>query len=137
MSQSVPVGTILWQDLTLPEAEPIRDFYRQVVGWDVRGEDMGGYEDYHMLLPGTDQSVTGICHARGANVDLAKLPPVWLMYIVVADMVESAAACLALGGKLLTQPRSMGGGLFCVIQDPAGAICALYQLEVAQPETRE
>ncbi|MBK9054416.1 MAG: VOC family protein [Chloroflexi bacterium] len=137
MSQSVPVGTILWQDLTLPEAEPIRDFYRQVIGWEVRGEDMGGYEDYHMLLPGTDESVTGICHARESNADLAQLPPVWLMYIVVADVAKSAAACQALGGKRLTEPRPMGAGLFCVIQDPAGAICALYQLEVAQPETRE
>lgn len=47
MSKAVPVGTIMWQDLTIPDAESVRDFYRQVVGWEFRGEEMGGYEDFH------------------------------------------------------------------------------------------
>ncbi len=128
MSKAVPVGTIMWQDLTIPEAELVRDFYRQVVGWEARGEEMGGYEDFHMLLPGTDQSVAGICHARGGNADLANVPPAWLIYIVVASVKESAAACQLLGGKVLVQPRDMGGGQFCVIQDPAGAVCALFEM---------
>jgi predicted enzyme related to lactoylglutathione lyase len=122
----------MWQDLTLPDAGPVRDFYRQVIGWDVRGEDMGGYEDYHMLLPGTDQSVAGVCHAMGSNADLANVPPAWLIYIVVSNVKESAAVCQSLGGEVLVEPRPMGGGQFCVIQDPAGAVCALFEL----PEER-
>ena len=86
-----------------------------------------------MLLPGTDESVAGICHAQGANADFAGLPPVWLMYIVVENVTVSAAACQTLGGKILIPPRPMGAGLFCVIQDPAGAICALFQM----PEEQE
>jgi uncharacterized protein len=38
----------------------------------------------------------------------------------------SAQKCQELGGTILDGPRSMGGHLFCVIRDPAGAICALF-----------
>ena len=36
-----------------------------------------------MIPPGAAQPVSGICHARGSNADL---PPVWLIYITVADL---------------------------------------------------
>jgi predicted enzyme related to lactoylglutathione lyase len=35
---------------------------------------------------------------------------------------------IELGGKVLDGPRAMGGKFAC-IQDPAGAICALWQPE--------
>jgi predicted enzyme related to lactoylglutathione lyase len=37
------------------------------------------------------------------------------------------AECQRLGGTVLAPPRSYGGGRYCVIEDPAGAVCALYQ----------
>ena len=117
-------GTIMWRDLTVADAEGVRDFYQAVVGWGVRPEDMDGYDDYHMLLPATGESVAGVCHARGVNADV---PPVWLIYIAVEDAEASAARCRELGGEVIVPPRTMGAGLFCVIRDPAGAMCALYQ----------
>ncbi|MFN3649834.1 MAG: VOC family protein [Armatimonadota bacterium] len=117
-------GTICWQDLTVPNAEEVRDFYAAVVGWTWLGEDMGGYEDYHMLPPGSDKSAAGVCHARGCNADV---PPQWLVYINVADMAQSVAKVRELGGEVVVEPRGMGPGLFAVIRDPAGAMCALYQ----------
>src|SRR5688500_18803701 len=117
------VGAIVWQDLTVENAEQVRDFYKAVVGWDSQGEDMGGYEDFHMISPSTKQSVAGICHSRGEN---ANVPPQWLVYINVENVDSSAARCRDLGGDILDGPRMMGGGKFCVIRDPAGAVCALY-----------
>jgi len=35
--------------------------------------------------------------------------------------------CLRLGGAIMMPPRSYAGGRFCVIKDPVGAVCALYQ----------
>ena len=43
-------GEILWQDLTVENALEVRDFFRAVVGWDYIPEDMGSYDDYHMLV---------------------------------------------------------------------------------------
>ncbi|MGB5256166.1 MAG: VOC family protein, partial [Woeseiaceae bacterium] len=68
--------------------------------------------------------VTGICHARGSN---AELKGGWLIYITVADVQASAAACAANGGKVIVAPRGLAGGQFCVIEDPSGATAALYQ----------
>jgi hypothetical protein len=39
------VGTIGWFDLTVPNADEVRDFYRAVVGWGVEECEMGGYSD--------------------------------------------------------------------------------------------
>lgn len=85
---------------------------------------MGDYADYAMVAPGSDEAVAGICHALGENADL---PAGWLIYIVVADVAASAAACVEQHGEVVVAPRSLGGGRFCVIRDPAGQAAALYQ----------
>lgn len=118
-------GTIGWTDLTVGNAATIRDFYQAVVGWNSDDVDMGDYSDYVMLAPKDGTPVAGVCHARGSNADL---PPVWLVYFVVADVAESSARCEDLGGEILVTPRGLSGGRFCVVKDPAGAICALYQV---------
>ncbi len=118
------LGTICWWDLTVEDAERVRDFYGAVVGWEFRPEEMGDYHDYNMVAPSTGETVAGICHNRGPNSDL---PPQWLVYVVVEDVERSAARCRELGGEVLVGPRGMGGGRFCVIRDPAGAVCALYR----------
>lgn len=128
MSDTAPrklVGSIGWADLTVEHAEGVRDFYEAVVGWAPTALDMGGYADYVMQAPGAPDGQAGICHARGAN---AKIPPVWLMYVIVADLHASIAACEARGGAVVNGPRGAGGGAqFAVIRDPAGAVLALYQ----------
>ena len=123
MSAKPELGTIGWVDLTVSDAEKLRDFYSAVVGWTPQGCDMGGYQDYTMAAP-SGQVVSGVCPARGAN---ANIPPVWLVYFLVADVAASVAVCKANGGEVIVEPKSMGGGTFAVIRDPAGAVCALYQ----------
>jgi hypothetical protein len=123
-SEKMDIGKILWQDLTVTNAVEVRDFYQQIIGWDCIPEDMGGYDDFHMIVPSTGNSVAGICHAKGVNADI---PPVWMIYITVEDVDKNAQKCKELGGEVVVEPRLMGGGYFCVIRDPAGAICALYR----------
>lgn len=123
MSEGDQTGRIGWIDMTIDDAPALRDFYTAVVGWRSEAVDMGGYSDYTMLAAG-GEAVTGICHARGGNADLAAG---WLIYITVADVDQSAAACIRNGGKVVVEPRGLAGGRFCVIEDPAGAVAALYQ----------
>ncbi|HEX2062260.1 MAG TPA: VOC family protein [Thermoanaerobaculia bacterium] len=119
------IGTISWIDLAVPDADAVRDFYRDVAGWTTSDVDMGGYNDYCMIPPGEDAPVAGICHARGVN---AALPPQWMIYINVADLDQSMEACTAKGGSIVLGPKSMGdGSRYCVIKDPAGAVAALFQ----------
>src|SRR5437868_13442526 len=83
---------------------------------------MGAYADFVMKADG--EPVAGVCHARGLNADL---PALWLVYITDDDLDHSIAECQRLGGSVIAPPRSLGGGRFCVIKDPAGAVAALYQ----------
>jgi predicted enzyme related to lactoylglutathione lyase len=124
MSDNSGVGKIGWIDMTVDDADGVRDFYKTVVGWGSDDVSMGEYSDYSMTLPSNGEAVTGICHASGGN---AELPSGWLIYIVVEDVEASAAACIENGGEVIVQPKGLAGGRFCVIRDPAGATAALYQ----------
>lgn len=118
------VGTIGWKDLTVTNAEGVRDFYMGVAGWTAEPIDMGGYDDYVMMPPGGGDPIGGICHKRGGNADI---PSQWLLYIVVADLEAALQRVRELGGEVLREPKGAGGGRFCVVKDPAGAVCGLYQ----------
>ena len=118
-------GTIAWTDLTVPDTEAVRDFYSAVVGWEAQPVDQGSYSDYTMLPPGADAPAAGIIHPLGMN---AAIPPVWMVYIVVADLAAALVRCAELGGTVLLGPDQLGAqASHAIIQDPAGAVVALYQ----------
>lgn len=118
-----PPGRIAWLDLTVPNAAATRDFYQQVIGWTVQNVELedaaGPYADYTML-GGDGRPAAGICHARGANADL---PPVWLLYLPVADLTESLRRVEEEGGKVIK--ASEGDYTYAVVQDPVGVYFAL------------
>jgi predicted enzyme related to lactoylglutathione lyase len=118
------IGSITWMDLTVKPAVKVRDFYQAVAGWKSSNVDMGGYSDFCMNQPADGTTVAGVCHARGEN---ANLPSQWLIYINVANLKLSLAACRRRGGKIVCPPREMGGGRMAVIRDPAGAVAALFE----------
>lgn len=116
-------GKILWLDLTVEDAENVKNFYEQVAGWTASGLSMGDYEDYVMMS--NDEPVAGICHNIGANQGL---PSQWLNYITVESLDASIEKCIALGGRVIDGPRYVqGASSFVVIQDPGGAYVALME----------
>ncbi|MEO1083445.1 MAG: VOC family protein [Acidobacteriota bacterium] len=121
-----PVGTIAWLDLTVPDADPIRDFYRHVVGWSVENVEMKdgdeAYADYQMM-GGDGQAAAGVCHARGMNLGL---PPTWLLYLPVGDLAESLRRVKDEGGTVLKEARGADGKIaYAAVQDPVGVSFAL------------
>jgi len=117
-----PLGSIVWQDLTVPDAEKLRTFYAEVVGWTSTPVGMGSYSDHCMNTRSDGKTVAGICHSRGVN---ALIPPQWLIYISVGDLDKAVKRCKELGGHVLDGPRKLMAQRFCVIRDPAGAVAAL------------
>jgi predicted enzyme related to lactoylglutathione lyase len=122
-------GVVLWHDLTVPDAETVRDFYAVVIGWDPEPVAMGDYADFTMKSAETGEAVAGVCHARGENADL---PAQWLTYVAVPDLEASMRRCTEAGGQLLSGVKGGGGWRYCVIQDPAGAVLALMQVGADQ-----
>ncbi len=108
-------GTIGWVDLTVPDAENVRDFYQAVVGWTPEPVSMGDYNDYNMTKDG--KPVAGVCHKRGPN---KHLPSQWMVYFRVADFEAALSEVTAWGGKIIFSRER-----YAVIEDPTGAVCAL------------
>jgi uncharacterized protein len=121
----IKYGKVGWIDLTISDAENIRDFYSKVAGWEFTPISMGEYDDYVMNPKGDPDAAAGICHARGVNEGL---PAHWLIYINVINVDVSLAECKKAGGSIVREIRNMGSyGRYAVIKDPAGAYCALFE----------
>ena len=120
------IGEIAWVDLTIPNAEEVREFYLAVTGWESNEFKMGDYSDYVVASPENKETVAGICHARGNN---AGFPPHWLIYIKVKSLDESIAAAKSKGGEIVVGPKEFGAARFCVLKDPAGAVFAIIEGE--------
>jgi hypothetical protein len=115
-------------DLTVPDAEAVRDFYEAVTGWTPTPVPVGDYQDYRMNAA-NGEAVAGVCHARS---DTGDLPPVWMIYIVVANLDDALERCQTRRGELLSAVKTVGNGRFCVIRDPAGAVAALFESQAKE-----
>ena len=118
---------VAWVDLTVQNADEVRDFYAGVAGWTVTRVEMDGYSDY-TLQDDSGEAVAGVCHAQGPN---AGLPPTWIVYFRVDDVEGAAARCVELGGEVLRGPTPESEyGRTCYVRDPAGAairLCLNYR----------
>src|SRR5262249_44360530 len=54
-------------------------------------------------------------------------PPHWMSYVAVENTEAMTKKATSLGGKVLVGPMTMGPGTMSVIQDPTGAVFALWQ----------
>jgi predicted enzyme related to lactoylglutathione lyase len=117
------IGEMAWLDLSIKNAEQVKKFYQDVIGWKAEATSMGDYNDYTMMTS-SGTAVGGVCHATGVNSDL---PPAWLPYFLVEDIALSVAQVIENGGDVVTEIKTMGDDKYAVIKDPAGAACAIYQ----------
>jgi len=120
------VGKVVWHDLTIPNADKVKDFYKEVIGWEHQAFNMGDYEDYVLVPKGSKTDAVGVCWNRGSNKNI---PPVWLTYIGVKNVDECLVTVKKLGGNVLDGPRLMDGKNFAVIEDPEGAILAIIDVK--------
>jgi predicted enzyme related to lactoylglutathione lyase len=122
------IGSITWTDITVPNAQELKEFYENLIGWTSEGIPMkdgeNSYEDYVMKSP-DGRAVAGICHLKGVN---QSLPPTWIVYITVKNVEESVQQALNLGGKLIKPYKNKEGKLmYAIVQDPAGAVFGMAE----------
>ena len=114
-------GEFNWCELMADDPDAAFAFYSALFGWEKKGEvDMGPMGTYHLYGLG-DQQLGGI-FKRPAAVS----QPVWLYYVMVADVDASVAAAKAGGAQLLHGPAPVpGGGRIAQFVDPQGAVFAI------------
>ena len=113
-----PVGSMISVENTSDNADEIRDFYVNVLGWKVHPISMGDYDDYTMLNH-EDGPVAGICFRRGPNQDI---PAGWIPCFRVENVEQAISTAIAQGGKQIGSTRDFGeSSQYAVIQDMNGS----------------
>jgi predicted enzyme related to lactoylglutathione lyase len=112
-------GALSWNELASPDLDASADFYRQLFGWKV--EPFEGMEMPYMTI----QTVDG--HGNGGIRAAAETEPTyWLVYFGTDDIDSGLNRAAELGGNKLMGPIDIGAGKIGVVQDPQGAVFALY-----------
>jgi predicted enzyme related to lactoylglutathione lyase len=109
-------GALTWNELASTDPEASADFYRDLFGWKI--EPFEGMEGY--LGIGTSEGQNGGIRAATENE-----PSYWLVYFGAEDADAGAAKASELGATPLVQ-MDIGVGKIAVLQDPQGAVFALY-----------
>lgn len=116
----------LWADLTVNDAASLRDFYKEVAGWDYEPftlkDNNEEYSDYIMTNTNGD-AIAGICNKRGVNKEI---PSQWIIYLGVDDVFEAKEKVILLGGEVIHENKKNDGTYnYILVRDPQGAVFGL------------
>jgi predicted enzyme related to lactoylglutathione lyase len=119
-------GTFCWVELGTTDGEAAKSFYAQLFGWDHVDNPMGPDGVYTLLkLDGKD---VGGLYKMMPDMLAQGIPPHWLSYIYVNNADETAEKAKAEGATVMNGPFDVATlGRMAVIQDPTGAVFALWQ----------
>ncbi len=119
-------GTFCWIELGTSNRDEGKKFYSQLFGWETEDFPAGPGMIYTMLrLDGKD---VGGLYELTKEMTTQGVPPHWLSYVSVSNADESAAKVKELGGTLMKEPFDvMDIGRMAVVQDPTGAVFAIWQ----------
>jgi predicted enzyme related to lactoylglutathione lyase len=119
-------GTFCWVELGTSDGAAAKTFYTTLFGWDYDDKPMGPGMVYTILkLDGKD---VGALYQLMPDMVAAGVHPHWLSYISVESADDAAAKVKEAGGTVVKEPFDvMTVGRMAVIQDPAGAVFAIWQ----------
>ena len=121
-----PPGAFCWIELSTTDQNAAKSFYSSLLGWASQDFPMGPNDFYTMFqLEGRD---TAAAYTMRPEERSQGVPPHWMIYIGVESADDAATRVAQLGGKLLAPPCDVYDiGRMAVVQDPTGAVFALWQ----------
>jgi predicted enzyme related to lactoylglutathione lyase len=125
-------GEWIWSSLITRDPDAGAAFYQTLFDYEVFA--LPADEGAQHLLLATDNYARASANSWPANKP--NVHPHWLNYVRVEDADKTAAKAVALGGRILVEPRlDRHGGKVAVIADPAGAAFGL--LEWSDSDSKE
>ncbi len=125
-------GEWIWSSLITRDPDNAAGFYQKLFDYEVF--ELPASEGANHLLLASDNYARASVNTLPANKPNAH--PHWLNYVRVEDAVKMTAKVLALGGRVLVEPRiDRQGGKVAVVADPLGAAFGL--LEWPDTESKE
>lgn len=125
-------GEWIWSTLITSDPDTDAAFYQSLFNYDVF--DLDAEEGTQHLLLASDNYARA--SANSLPVKKPNVHPHWLNYVRVDDAVQMCAKVVALGGRVVVEPRlDRQGGKVAVVADPQGAHFGL--LEWPDTESKE
>lgn len=125
-------GEWIWSSLITVDPDTAAAFYQSLFDYEVF--DLPADPDTQHLMLASDNYVRASANSLPANQPNGH--PHWINYVRVDDTVKMAAKLVALGGRVLVEPRvDRHGGKVALVADPLGAPFGL--LEWPDTETKE
>ena len=122
-------GQFSWYDLMTPDAAPAQKFYPAVTGWGTEEWDRAQYT----MWTAAGVPFAGI-NPISPEQSAQGIPPHWLAYVTVDDVERASGKVTTLGGRVMHGPEEIPGvGRFAIIQDPQGAMLAIFKSETPSP----
>ena len=119
------VGCMGWNELQTREPEEAASFYSALFGWKPEMIEQDGQTVYVTVKNGGRQN-GGFMPMAGENGDA---PSAWVPYFTVSSRDAAVEKVKDLGGALLTGPLDLPAGRIAVLQDPQGAVFAVFEGE--------
>ena len=117
-------GEFCWVEGIVDDPAAALAFYGKVFGWTSKETPMGEGGTYHHLSRAGEKPAGGITKKSMPG------PNAWLSYVAVDDVDGTVKRASRLRGKvLLPVTVAKGIGSFAVLQDPTGAVFAIFKGE--------
>jgi uncharacterized protein len=125
-TMQVDFDVFCWWELGTADAMAAKEFYGDLFGWNFIDSPMPPDGIYTVLQLG-DKNIAGLYKLNKTQLE-QNVPPHWLSYLCVRDVTDATQKAKDLGSTILMQPFDVAEmGKMSVIQDPEGAVVALWQ----------
>lgn len=122
-----PHGTICWRELTTQNVERAKDFYQELLGWNLEQSKVTDmqYDEIHV----DGKAVGGLLKIDEQwGEGWEKIPSHWMTYIAVDNCDEIVEKIKANGGGCCVPPFDAPNvGRMSVVNDPGGATFSVIQ----------
>src|SRR5262245_16740829 len=111
------LGQFVWHELMTTDAKAAAGFYGKVAKLTTQPAP---FEKTYTMLVGGGRAMGGMMVISGEA-------PSWLSYVGTADVDETTRKAESLGAKVIKAPAPVADGRrFAILQDPQGAVFAIY-----------
>jgi predicted enzyme related to lactoylglutathione lyase len=115
-------GALSWNELQSPDINASAAFYGDLFGW--KTQQFEGSADPYLVVMNGEKGNGGMRPATPGQ------PPSWLVIFATEDIDSGIAKVEELGGTKLVGPIDIKIAKIAVVQDPQGAVLALYAGEL-------
>ena len=121
--------TLCWAELDTTDMGSAEKFYTALFGWGVKRGGEAADETPYTEWQSGGNSIGGM---MAIPKEWGPVPPNWLVYFMVSDVDATVKKAGQLGGHSIVPPTDLAKvGRFSVVQDPQGAVFAVFKPEMA------